>query len=87
MLQDYNLKNLPKPTTRPKLTAETVVEYLDWLMHNLPVLNATHIAHHMTACELAIRTIMGDAQAKATQATLIGDGKIKASASARRATI
>jgi hypothetical protein len=85
MLQDYNLKNLPKPTPRPKLTAETVVEYLDWLMHNLPVLNATHIAHHMTACELAIRTIMGDAQAKATQATLIDDGKIKASA--RRATI
>jgi hypothetical protein len=85
MNDTYNLKNLPKPTPRPKLTAETVVQYLDWLMHNLGLINSTHVAHHMTACELAIRTIMGDAQAKATQATLIEDGKIKASA--RRATI
>lgn len=76
-MDTYNLKNLPKPTPRPKLTAETVVEYLDWLMHNLDLINSTHVAHHMTACELAIRTIMGDAQAKATQATLIDDGKIK----------
>jgi hypothetical protein len=33
MNEAYNLKNLPKPTPRPKLAAENVVQYLDWLMH------------------------------------------------------
>lgn len=70
-----NLRNLPKATPRPRLTAETAVEYLDWIMENLQHLGAS-TAHHMAAAELAIRTKANEAQAKATNATLIDEGVI-----------
>lgn len=77
-------KPLPAPTPyrapalsrrRPKLTAETVAEYLDWITENLEVLR-NDLPHHFTAAELVIRTRATDAQAKATHATLVEDGTI-----------
>jgi len=62
---------------RPKLTAETVVEYLDWLTANIGSLPQQHSAAHMQAAELAIRTLATEAQGKATQHTLVEDGVIK----------
>ncbi len=62
-------------TPRPRLTAETAVEYLDWIMHNLENLGPS-AQHHMAAAELAIRTKANEAQAKATQHTLVEDGII-----------
>ena len=67
----------PKATNRPKLTAETVVPYLDWVMSNVGIHPAAHTALHMQAAELTIRTLATRAQAKATNATLIEDGTIE----------
>lgn len=61
---------------RPKLTAATAVEYLDWLTANMGNMLAAHVETHLRAVELAIRTQMGDAQAKATQHTLVESGVI-----------
>ncbi len=61
---------------RPKLTAENVEDYLDWLTENLDVLHPRSIALHMQAAELVIRTRATDAQNKATQNTLIERGVI-----------
>ena len=72
-----DLNKLPKATPRPTLTADTAVEYLDWIMRNLEHLG-TSTAHHMAAAELAIRTKANEAQAKATQHTLVEDGIIDA---------
>ncbi|HEV2646547.1 MAG TPA: hypothetical protein VGU46_09305 [Acidobacteriaceae bacterium] len=63
-------------TVRPKLTAETVAEYLDWVVSNLNSIPGQQLATHLTACELVIRTRATDAQAKATQHTLVEDGII-----------
>lgn len=72
----------PTPTIKPRpaLTAETVVEYLDWICAHLGALSAQHVQHHLTAAELAIRTRMGEAQAKDTQHTLVRDGLVDAPA-------
>ncbi|HEY5329110.1 MAG TPA: hypothetical protein VIJ79_04435 [Acidobacteriaceae bacterium] len=61
---------------RPRLTAATVVEYLDWLTANIGALPAQHTAQHMQAAELAIRTLATEAQNKATQHTLVESGVI-----------
>lgn len=74
---NIDLNKLPKATPRPTLTAETAVEYLDWIMRNLDHLGAS-AAHHMAAAEMAIRTKANEAQAKATQHTLVEDGIIEA---------
>ncbi len=77
-MSHYDLNKLPKRkpmTARPKLTAETAVEYLDWIMHNLENLGP-EAQLHMAAAELAIRTKANEAQAKATQHTLVEDGVI-----------
>ncbi len=76
MIDRYSPKATPQPTPRPVLTADTAVEYLDWIMRNLNHLGPS-VIHHMAAAELAIRIKMGEAQAKATQHTLIEDGVIK----------
>jgi hypothetical protein len=65
-------------TKRPKLTAETVVDYLDWVMENLSCFVGDQAEMHMKAAELAIRTRATDAQAKDTQHTLVRDGVIEA---------
>jgi hypothetical protein len=67
----------PKPTKRPKLTAEDVVEYLDWVLANIGALKPSDVETHMRAAELAIRTRATDAQAKATQHTLVEQGVIE----------
>jgi hypothetical protein len=54
--------------TRPSLTAEGVVDYLDWIGKNLKRLGPD-AAHHMTLAELTIRTRATDAQGKATAHT------------------
>lgn len=69
-------KAVTRPTPRPILTADTAVEYLDWIMRNLDHLGPT-VVHHMAAAELAIRIKMGEAQAKATQHTLVEQGVIE----------
>jgi hypothetical protein len=74
-VSNYDLNKLPRATPRPKLTAENVVEYLDWVMENLDKLG-TATAHHMAAAELVIRTLAVVAQDKATQHTLVEDGII-----------
>jgi hypothetical protein len=61
---------------RPKLTAEAVGEYLDWITENISSIPGNHLAVHMQACELVIRTRATDAQAKATQHTLVESGVI-----------
>jgi hypothetical protein len=63
---------------RPKLTAEDVVEYLDWVMDNVGTFAVGEADMHMKAAELAIRTRATDAQAKDTQHTLVRDGVIDA---------
>jgi hypothetical protein len=63
-------------TTRPKLTAENVVDYLDWLTENVGSLVPAHLAAHLQAAELVIRTQGNAAQAKATQHTLVEEGII-----------
>jgi hypothetical protein len=63
-------------TVRPKLTAENVVDYLDWLTSNLGSLPGPEAELQMRACELVVRTRMGAAQAKDTQHTLVRDGII-----------
>ena len=65
------------PSRRPVLTADTVVQYLDWIMSNLGLLTNQQTALHMQAAELAIRAAATEAQGKATTATLIDDGTIK----------
>lgn len=65
----------PRPMkARPKLTADTAVEYLDWVCEHLGQMSAEVVGRHMQAAELVIRTRMGDAQAKATQHTLVEQG-------------
>ena len=61
---------------RPKLTADTVVEYLDWVTENCG--NLLNAETHLRAAELVIRTQMGEAQAKDTQHTLVRDGLMDA---------
>ena len=61
---------------RPKLTADTAVEYLDWITSNVASIAGPEVTLHMQACELAIRTRATDAQAKATQHTLVEQGII-----------
>ncbi|SNT19048.1 hypothetical protein SAMN05421770_10557 [Granulicella rosea] len=61
----------------PKLSAATVEEYLNWLVHHLHLLSSENIAHRLAAAELVVRMHMGNAQNKATQHTLVEDGVIK----------
>ena len=65
------------PSRRPVLTADTVVQYLDWIMSNATLLTSQQVALHMQAVELAIRAAATEAQGKATTATLIDEGTIK----------
>lgn len=65
-------------TQRPKLTTESVVDYLDWVADNFEAMNADTSTKHLAAAELAIRTLAIEAQNKATQHTLVQDGTMKA---------
>jgi hypothetical protein len=67
--------NLSRP--RPKLTAATVEDYLDWVTDNITKLLPVELEAHMHAAELVIRTRATDAQAKATQHTLVESGIIE----------
>jgi hypothetical protein len=75
MIDRFAPKPILRATPRPTHTADTAVEYLDWIMRNLDHLGPT-VLHHMAAAELAIRIKMGEAQAKATQHTLVEQGII-----------
>ncbi|HEX4511526.1 MAG TPA: hypothetical protein VH328_15670 [Burkholderiaceae bacterium] len=66
----------PKPTPRPTLTVENVGPYLDWLMGQHGRMADAEMRSHLAACELLVRTRMGEAQAKDTQHTLVRDGVI-----------
>ncbi len=72
------LSQRTKTAKRPKLTAETVVDYLDWVMDNLSTFATGQADMHMKAAELAIRTRATDAKAKATQHTLVREGLMEA---------
>ncbi len=76
MTAPHALAGLRKVTPRPKLTAENVVEYIEWIMANSESLGAAVTSQHMAAAELVIRTLATAAQAKATQHTLVEDGTI-----------
>ena len=67
----------PPELKRPKLTVDTVVEYLDWALANARALSLRdELAAHMQGAELVVRIHMGNAQAKDTQHTLVRDGLI-----------
>ncbi len=78
MRTDRPLPTPPKPSPRPRLTADRAVEYLEWVTSNLHAIPVHHIPLHMQAAELAIRTKANEAQAKATQHTLVEDGIMEA---------
>jgi len=63
---------------RPKLDAENVDPYLDWIADNIGTHHGTVTEHHLRAAELLIRTKANEAQAKATQHTLVEQGIIDA---------
>jgi hypothetical protein len=65
-------------SARPRLTTDSVIDYLDWLTGNLHAIDKDLAAVHMAAAELVIRVQMGEAQGKATQHTLVDEGKLKA---------
>lgn len=65
-----------QPSPRPRLTAETVVAYLDWITANVGALTSAEVSQHMQAAELVIRALATEAQAKDTQHTLVRDGVI-----------
>ena len=71
-------RKLTQRTKRPKLSAETVVEYLDWIANNAGSISAQEQAMHMQAAELVVRTMATKAQAKDTQHTLVRDGLMDA---------
>lgn len=75
-MNNFDPNKLPKASPRPTLTADTAVEYLEWIMRNLEHLSGGAAQMHMAAAELAIRTKANEAQAKATQHTLVEDGII-----------
>ena len=73
-------RNLAKSQGRPKLTAATVVAYIDWIT---TMIAADHMSHaeaaiHLRAAELVLSKGHAEAQAKATTATLIDDGLLPA---------
>ena len=63
---------------RPKLDAENVDPYLDWIADNIGTHHASVTENHLRAAELLIRTKANEAQAKATQHTLVEQGIIDA---------
>ena len=65
---------------RPKLDAENVDPYLDWIADNIGTHHASVTENHLRAAELLIRTKANEAQAKATQHTLVEQGIIDAPA-------
>ena len=75
-MNEHKLKTRNLISKRPKLTAESVVDYIDWALENAGVLGTGAVAMHMQAAELVIRTRATDAQAKATQHTLVEQGII-----------
>jgi hypothetical protein len=72
------MKTTQRRTQRPKLTAETVVKYLEWIAENVGNLSAQETKVHMEAAELVVRTMATKAQAKDTQHTLVRDGLMDA---------
>lgn len=68
---------MPLTRPRPKLTADNVVDYLDWVSDNATNFLPVALDTHMKAAELAVRTLTTEAQGKATQHTLVEDGIIK----------
>jgi hypothetical protein len=67
----------PKLTRpRPKLSVDSVDDYLDWIAGNLNVLGA-QARLQLDAVELVIRTLTTEAQGKATQHTLVESGIIQ----------
>jgi hypothetical protein len=61
---------------RPRLTAGTIFQSLDWVLDHSSLLGS-EVDLHMQAIELAIRTMGNEAQAKDTQHTLVRDGVIE----------
>jgi hypothetical protein len=64
------------PPNRPRLTSESVVPYLDWLLRNQGRMSQQELDANLRAVELVVRIHMGAAQAKDTQHTLVRDGVI-----------
>lgn len=63
----------PTRLPRPRLRADNIEEYLDWLTrYGLP----SEVETGLKAAELVVRLRMGEAQAKTTHADLIRDGVI-----------
>ena len=75
-MQPTDRSKLTGPTARPKLTAETTFEYLEWIAENQDKIGRPQLETHKQIAELAVRMRMGEAQDKATQHTLIEDGTI-----------
>jgi DNA-binding GntR family transcriptional regulator len=71
-----NAQARPQSSARPRLNIDTVPEYLDWLMDQTERMHSSTMDHHMKAVELIIRRQGNEAQAKATQHTLVEDGVI-----------
>lgn len=61
---------------RPRLTLDNVPDYLDWITANLHGLNDKQVEQHLRAVELVVRMQGNQAQAKATQHTLVESGII-----------
>lgn len=71
-------QRMARAAGKPKLSAETAVEFLDWLTTHVV---GGHMTHEeatllMRAAELVISTRHADAQDKATQHTLVERGLI-----------
>lgn len=53
----------------PKLSSDTVVDYLDWISRCVGDMPAEHLTARLNAAELVVRIHMGNAQGKATAHT------------------
>lgn len=73
---EVELRKAEVALAMPKLSGETVEEYLDWLTKHGHVLTAERLATCAQMAELTVRLQMGKAQAKATQHTLVESGVI-----------
>lgn len=66
-------KKLPARPPLPRLRADNVEDYLDWLMRNG---SPQEVENGLRAVELVVRLRMGEAQAKTTHAQLIEQGVV-----------
>jgi hypothetical protein len=78
MPQEVELRKAELALAMPKLSGDTVEEYLDWITKNGHALTPERLQTCVQMAEFTVRLQMGKAQAKATQHTLVQDGVIEA---------